>query len=76
VNEESLRFYRKLYMLQAIRSAIRGFEGLARFEVERDGLYYVVHVRDISPEVDGDVVGEFANFVLAHTIECKRPRTA
>ncbi len=69
---ETLRLHKALYMAQGIRDAIGVFDGFARFELRRDGDHYIVELRDVDPEVDGDIAGEFCNFALVHTIERKR----
>ena len=69
---ERIRLHKAVYMAQGIRDAMKIFADFARFEIHRDGDYYVVDVYDIDPEVDGDICGEFGNFALVHTIERKR----
>ncbi len=69
---EQVRLHKAAYMAQGIRDAIKVFADFAKFEMQRDGDYYVVEIRDIDPEVDGDLRGEFCNFALVHTIERKR----
>lgn len=71
-SETEIRLHKAAYMAQAIRDAMKIFADFARFEVARDGDYYVVRASDIDPEIDGDLVGEFCNFALVHTIERKR----
>ncbi len=68
----TLRLHRAMYMAQAIRDAMRVFEDFAKFSMERDGDHYAVAIADVDADVDGDLVGEFCNFALAHTIERKR----
>jgi hypothetical protein len=69
---EAIRLHKAAYMAQGIRDAIKVFADFARFEVRRDGDYYVVDIFDIDPDIDGDLRGEFCNFALVHTIERKR----
>jgi hypothetical protein len=69
---EQIRLHKATYMAQGIRDAIKVFADFAKFDMQRDGDYYVVDIHDIDPEVDGDLRGEFCNFALVHTIERKR----
>ncbi len=71
-----VRLHKGLYMQQAIREAIDSFADFARFELGRDSEHYIVTVHDPGPEVDGDLVAEFCNHALHHTIERKRVRPA
>ena len=63
----TVRLHRALYAEAAIRQAAETFTDFAAFAVRVDGDHYVVDIRDIDREVDGDVVAEFCNFALAHT---------
>ena len=69
---EPIRLHKSMYMQQAIREAVRTFEDFATFDLSTDGDYYVVGIRDLDADVDGDIVGEFNNFALVNTIERKR----
>ena len=68
----TVRLHKSMYMQQAIRDAVRTFEDFATFELKRDGDHYTVAIRDVDPDVDGDIVGEFCNFALVNTIERQR----
>ncbi|MCO4761013.1 MAG: HxsD-like protein [Myxococcales bacterium] len=68
----TISLHRAMYMAQAIRDAMGVFDDFATFSMEKKGDHYEVTIRDVDPEVDGDIVGEFSNFALAHTIERKR----
>ena len=48
------------------------FAGLASFAVRAEGEHWVVDVRDIARNVDGDVVAEFCNFALANSARQRR----
>jgi hypothetical protein len=63
----TVRLHRALYAEDAITEAAGTFAGFASFAVRGDGEYYVIDVRDIARDVDGDVVAEFCNFALANT---------
>jgi hypothetical protein len=63
----TVRLHRALYAEAAIREATQTFTDFAAFAVRADGDHWVVEVSDIDRDVDGDVVGEFCNFALAHT---------
>jgi hypothetical protein len=65
---------RAMYMQQAIKDAMATFEDFATFELSRGEDHYIVKVSDPDPDIDGDLIGEFANFALYHTIERKRRR--
>ena len=59
--------HRALYAEAAIRQAAETFTDFAAFAVRAEHDHWVVDVRDIARDVDGDVVAEFCNFALAHT---------
>lgn len=63
----TVRLHRALYAEAAIRQAAETFVDFAAFAVRVDGDHWVVDVRDVAADVDGDVVAEFCNFALAHT---------
>ncbi len=63
----TLNLHRALYAHDAITDAAATFADFAAFAVRPQGEHYIVEVRDIDPEVDGDVVAEFCNFALANT---------
>ncbi len=63
----TLTLHRALYAHDAITDAATTFADFAAFALRPEGEHYVVEVRDIDPDVDGDVVAEFCNFALANT---------
>ena len=63
----TVKLHRALYMHHAITDAATTFADFASFAVRREGDYYVVDIRDIDGDVEGDVVAEFCNFALANT---------
>ena len=63
----TVRLHRALYAEAAIRQAAETFTDFAAFAVRAEDDHWVVDVRDIARDVDGDVVAEFCNFALAHT---------
>jgi hypothetical protein len=65
--EATVRLHRALYAEDAIRRAAETFTDFAAFTLRAEGDHWVVDVRDIDREVDGDVVAEFCNFALANT---------
>lgn len=71
-SQHTIRLNRAMYMAQAIRDAMRVFEDFATFDMSSDEQHYTITIEDVDGEVDGDLVGEFCNFALAHTIERKR----
>ena len=68
----TVRLHRALYAEDAITEAAATFAGLASFAVGADGEHWVVQLRDIARDVDGDVVAEFCNFALANTARGRR----
>lgn len=72
----TVRLHRGIYMQQAIREAAQAFADFASFAIAREGEHYVVTVRDIDPNVDGDLVAEFSNFALMYTATRKRKKVA
>ena len=75
-NAQSVRLHRTLYMQQAVKDAATTFADFAAFAIKRDGDYYAVDIKDIDPDVDGDVVAEFCNFALANTAARKKTKKA
>ncbi|MDX2167468.1 MAG: HxsD-like protein [Deltaproteobacteria bacterium] len=63
----TVTLHRALYAADAITDAAATFGDFAAFAVHPQGEHYVVEIRDIDREVDGDVVAEFCNFALANT---------
>ncbi len=76
VTHQSVKLHRTLYMQQAVKEAATTFADFASFAIKRDGDYYAVDIRDIDPDVDGDVVAEFCNFALANTASRKKSKKA
>ena len=68
----TVRLHHALYAEEGITEAVETFAGLASFAVRADGEHWVVDVRDIARNVDGDVVAEFCNFALANTARRQR----
>ncbi|HRY52937.1 MAG TPA: HxsD-like protein [Candidatus Portnoybacteria bacterium] len=58
-------FDKKLYKLEAIRSAIGAFAGLADFVLKSNQRGIAVKISNIDPEAADIIDGEFANYVLA-----------
>lgn len=72
----TVRFHQTLYTEEAIAEAAATFDGFASFAVRTDGEHHVVDVSDITRDVDGDVVAEFCNFVLANSARGRRSADA
>ena len=68
----SVRLHQALYAEEGITEAVATFAGLASFAVRAEGEHWVVDVRDIARNVDGDVVAEFCNFALANSARRRR----
>ena len=69
---QTVKLHKSMYMQQAVRDAIRTFDGFASFELGRDADYYTIEISAVDPDVDGDLVGELCNFALVNTIGRKR----
>jgi len=72
----TVRFHQALYAEEGIAEAAETFAELASFAVRAEGEHWVVDVRDIAQNVDGDVVAEFCNFALANSARCLRSTRA
>ena len=68
----TVRFHQALYAEEGIAEAVETFAELASFAVRAEGEHWVVDVRDIAQNVDGDVVAEFCNFALANSARRRR----
>jgi hypothetical protein len=68
----TVRFHQTLYTEEAIAEAAATFAELASFAVRADREHHVVEVSAITRDVDGDVVAEFCNFVLANSARGQR----
>ena len=68
----TVRLHQALYAEEGISEAATTFAGLASFAVRAEGEHWVVDVRDIARNVDGDVVAEFCNFALANSARRRR----
>ena len=69
---ETLQFHRRLYTATAVHAAIEAYAELARIRLERADAYFVVSFDAIEDEVRDVLLGEFANYALAETIEARR----
>lgn len=67
-----VRLHRRLYTRAAIDAAVAAFAHLCDASVRVEGDYRVVELRNVDPDVADVIDGEFANFVLAETIERRR----
>ena len=74
VKDRTIKLHRTLYMQQAIKDAATTFADFAAFAIKRDGDYYAIEIKDIDPDVEGDVVAEFCNFALANTAARKKKK--
>jgi hypothetical protein len=66
-SDATVKLHRGLYAHDAITRAAATFADFASFAVRPDGDHYIVEIRDITRDVDGDVVAEFLNFALANS---------
>lgn len=63
----TVRLHRELYAEPAVSDAAATFADFASFAVRTEGDHIVVDVKDVSADVEGDVVAEFCNFALANS---------
>ena len=67
--EQKILFYKRLYSADAIREAIREFEGYLEATVANRGKHLEVVVRlDEEGQRAGEVLGEFLNYALGASI--------
>jgi hypothetical protein len=66
-------FHKKLYKLAAIKEAVAAYEDFASLDLQPSSDAWTVVLTEIDPDYTADVLAsEFANFVLAMTIERSR----
>jgi hypothetical protein len=68
----TMRFHRDLYAVAAVDEAIRVFGGHGAFSRKAESSYEEVVLEATEPTDERQLVGEFANYVLALTIEKNR----
>ena len=71
----SLQLNRKLYRAAALQTAIEAFGELATISVQRDDRYFQISFAEVDPDVKEVLVQEFANYVLAETVESRGTST-
>jgi hypothetical protein len=59
-----VKFHSKIYNKNIIQRAVRDFEGLADFEVNKDNDYFIIKISRIDPDVSDRFYEEFNNYVL------------
>jgi len=64
-----LRLHRRIYRAGAVKEALEAFEDFGTFELDRDGDYLVVSIRDPDPDFAAVLPHEIANFALAGTVD-------
>ena len=66
-------FNKKVYVLPAIQDAITAYDDFATMDVETDDEAWTVSFSEVHEDVEGETLAnEFANFVLAGTIQRSR----
>lgn len=69
----SRSFDKKLYMREALDEAVTAFGDFAEMAVDRSGDAWTVGFSGIDPDFEPEeLASEFANYVLAGTIQRKR----
>ncbi len=69
----TLRFHRELYSEEAIRNSMEAYAGHARIEIRSEEPYALVDLEPLGEDLAPALLGqEFANHVLARTIEERR----
>lgn len=67
------RFHRKVYVLAAIQAAVTAYEDFATMDVERGDDAWTVSFANVDEDYEPEMIAsEFANYVLAGTVERKR----
>ncbi len=59
-----IKFNKKIYKLNAIKSAEKQYKELADFSLEKKGDYFFVKLKNIDKNVEGVIRDEFCNYVL------------
>ena len=63
-------FHKKLYKLAAIREALEAYGDFATLALDRSGDSWTVSFSEVDPDFTAELLAsEFANYVLANTIE-------
>ncbi len=60
-----IKFNKKIYSLKAIKLAIKDYQGLADFNLEKKGEYILVKLTKIDKEYKGIIKDEFCNYILS-----------
>ncbi len=73
VAQVSRRFHRKLYVMAAIQDALSAYEDFAEMNLERGDEAWTVSFSKVDEDYEAEMIAsEFANYVLAGTVERKR----
>lgn len=59
-----IKFHHKIYTKGAIASAVKDFQELASFSIDKTGDYIEVEVSNIDPDIHDCFREEFTNYVL------------
>jgi hypothetical protein len=71
----TLQLHRKLYRPAALETATEAFGDLASISVLRSDRYFIVTFTEVDPDVEAVLTQEFANYVLAETVESRGTST-
>jgi hypothetical protein len=67
----SLKFHARLYPRKALQAAMAAYADFARFTLVREEAHFAVDIDVLEDEHRAFLPDEFANYVLAETIELK-----
>jgi hypothetical protein len=70
-----LKLHDQLYSVRSVEEAAHVYSGHAQVAVQPAPPYFEVSVSSDSPEAEGVVAGELANYALALTVEARRTKT-
>ena len=69
----SRAFHKKLYVLPAIEDALEAYTDFATMATDKDGEAWTISFENVDDDLEPEILAsEFANYVLAGTIERKR----
>ncbi len=71
--DTSRSFHKKLYKLAALKEALEAYGDFATLSLDRSGDSWTVAFTEVDPDFGAELLAsEFANYVLANTIERSR----
>lgn len=61
-----IKFNKKIYPLAVIKTSIKSFEPVAKFQIKNTKDYIIVILNKIQPNIKEVIKDEFSNYVLAN----------